>query len=118
MSHLFHVDNGGALRWRDCLAGLVYVQDERYAAGAGMRRIGQAHPCVTRYSASSATAPASPEGAYSWCSTSCIPAVVSRTVLESNPPTPASSQCSSIIRNHWPMISHKAEGVRYLTSGP
>ena len=25
-------------------SGLAYVQDERYAAGAGMRRSGQAHP--------------------------------------------------------------------------
>ena len=44
LSHLFHVDNGGALRWRYCFPGLAYVQDERYAAGAGMRGSGQARP--------------------------------------------------------------------------
>ena len=31
-------------------SGHAYVQDERYAAGAGMRRSGQAHPCGARYS--------------------------------------------------------------------
>ena len=31
-------------------SGHAYVQDERYAAGAGMRKSGQAHPCGARYS--------------------------------------------------------------------
>jgi hypothetical protein len=36
----------GAEVARYLTSGRAYVQDERYAAGAGMRRSGQAHPCV------------------------------------------------------------------------
>ena len=34
------------------------------------------------------------------------------------PPPQLQPKCSTSIRNHLPMISHRAEGVRYLTSGP
>ena len=34
------------------------------------------------------------------------------------PPPQLQYQCSSTIRNHWPMLKHIAEGVRYLSSGP
>ena len=41
---------GGGAGVEGSVPGRAYIQDERYAAGAGMRRSGRAHPCGARYS--------------------------------------------------------------------